>query len=197
MNLSQLTLPMFPLNMVVLPGETVKLHIFEERYKQLINDCLENEAGFGIPYIHGRQISQHGSQVKIKKVIQKMPGGEMDILIEGTSVFKLINFSEVLSPKLYGAGVIQPEETVKGIHSAKLQELIIDFFSQTQDKILQYDTLKQLSVYDVASQLLITTTDKYKLLISEDKEAFLSQQLKLILQIIVSETHLKDRFLNN
>mgnify|MGYP000665651429 CR=1 FL=1 len=43
----QLTIPMFPLNMVLLPGETKTLHIFEERYKQLISDCLENDAHFG------------------------------------------------------------------------------------------------------------------------------------------------------
>ena len=46
----QLTIPMFPLNMVLLPGETKTLHIFEERYKQLVRDCLDNEAHFGIPF---------------------------------------------------------------------------------------------------------------------------------------------------
>ncbi|HRD38981.1 MAG TPA: LON peptidase substrate-binding domain-containing protein, partial [Bacteroidia bacterium] len=67
MAIKQLTIPMFPLNMVVLPGETVKLHIYEERYKQLINDCLENEAHFGIPFSVNGKIKTHGVEVKIKK----------------------------------------------------------------------------------------------------------------------------------
>jgi Lon protease-like protein len=46
-----LTLPMFPLNTVILPGETKVLHIFEDRYKELVVDCLKNAANFGIPYI--------------------------------------------------------------------------------------------------------------------------------------------------
>jgi Lon protease-like protein len=197
MNLSQLTIPMFPLNVVVLPGETMKLHIFEERYKQLINDCLENEAEFGISYVHSKKMNEFGSQVRVKKVLKRSTTGEMDILIEGTDVFKLIEFSEILSPKLYGAGVIQPMREQKSIQSAKLQELVIDYFSQTQDKLLQYDTVKQLSVYDVASQLLMTTQDKYKLIASESKETFLLLQLKLMLQIMNTESQLKDRFLNN
>ena len=54
----QLTIPMFPLNMVLLPGETKTLHIFEDRYTQLVSDCLLNEAHFGIPFIHQPSICE-------------------------------------------------------------------------------------------------------------------------------------------
>lgn len=197
MDLSQLTIPMFPLNMIVLPGETVKLHIFEERYKQLIQDCLDNEAEFGIPYLQAKRLTRYGSQVKIKKILKQFPDGEMDVLIEGTTIFKLIEFSEVLSPKLYGAGIVATEPIEKGIHTIALQELIIDYFSLTQNKLLQYDTIKLLSVYDIASQLLISAPEKYKLITHKNKTIFLTQHLKLILQIIKAEAELKDRFLNN
>lgn len=197
MDLSQLTIPMFPLNMIVLPGETVKLHIFEERYKQLIQDCLDNEAEFGIPYLQAKRLTRYGSQVKIKKILKQFPDGEMDVLIEGTTIFKLIEFSEVLSPKLYGAGIVATEPIEKGIHTIALQELIIDYFSLTQNKLLQYDTIKLLSVYDIASQLLISAPEKYKLITHKNKAIFLTQHLKLILQIIKAEAELKDRFLNN
>ena len=46
----QLTLPAFPLKTILLPGETSKLHIFEERYKELVQDCLDNNASFAIPF---------------------------------------------------------------------------------------------------------------------------------------------------
>lgn len=197
MDLSQLTIPMFPLNMVVLPGETVKLHIFEERYKQLVNDCIENEAEFGIPYIQAKQLTRYGSQVKIKKVLKQFPGGEMDILVEGRAVFRLIEFSEVLSPKLYGAGIVAIEPVERGIQSIKLQELIIEYFALTQNKLLQYDTVKNLSVYDVATQLMISAPEKYKLITHPYKAKFLYEHIRLILQIIKTEADLKDRFLNN
>jgi Lon protease-like protein len=105
----QLTIPMFPLNMVLLPGETKTLHIFEERYKQLVSDCLINEAHFGIPFIHQTSMGDYGIEVKISNVIKEYENGEMDIAIEGVRVFKMIVFSKVLHPKLYGAGVIQFE----------------------------------------------------------------------------------------
>ncbi len=197
MDLSQLTIPMFPLNMIVLPSETVKLHIFEDRYKQLIQDCLDNEAEFGIPYLQAKRLTRYGSQVKIKKILKQFPDGEMDVLIEGTTIFKLIEFSEVLSPKLYGAGIVATEPIEKGIHAIVLQELIIDYFSLTQNKLLQYDAIKSLSVYDIASQLLISAQEKYKLITHKNKTSFLTQHLKLILQIIKAEAELKDRFLNN
>ncbi len=197
MDLTQLTIPLFPLNMVVLPTETIKLHIFEERYKQLINDCIENDAEFGIPYIQAKQLAQYGSQVRIKKVLKKYPDGEMDILVEGTAIFKLIEFSEVLSPKLYGAGIVEITKFEKIIHSLALQELVIEYFALTQDKLLQYDIVKHLSIYDVASQLLISAQEKYALISHPNKESYLAQHLKLISQIIKAESELKERFLNN
>ena len=97
----QLTIPMFPLNMVLLPGETKTLHIFEERYKQLVADCLDNEAHFGIPFMHQKAMGDYGIEVKISNVIKLYENGELDIAIEAIRVFKIIEFSKVLTPKLY------------------------------------------------------------------------------------------------
>ena len=123
----QLTIPMFPLNMVLLPGETKTLHIFEERYKQLVNDCLDNEAHFGIPFISQKAIGGYGVEVKISSIIKVFDNGEMDILIEGMRAFKIIEFSDVLTPKLYGAGVIEFEEEITERPSVFLQERLLGF----------------------------------------------------------------------
>src|ERR1700752_5278105 len=110
MAIKQLTIPMFPLNMVVLPGESVKLHIYEERYKQLINDCLDNEAHFGIPFSINGKVKTFGVEVSIKKVIKIFDNGEMDIMVQGERVFTILDYSSTLKPKLYGAAIIQYEE---------------------------------------------------------------------------------------
>src|SRR6476620_2979667 len=123
----QLTIPMFPLNLVLLPGETKTLHIFEERYKQLVSDCLLNEAHFGIPFLHHKEVGDYGMEVKISNVIKQHPNGDMDIAVEAVRVFKIVEYSQVLPPKLYGAGVIRYEEEIHEKPSHILQELIKEY----------------------------------------------------------------------
>ncbi len=93
MKTRQLTIPMFPLNLVLFPGETTKLYIFEDRYRQLIDDCMENEASFGIPYLEKGKMQQYGCEVKINRILKTYENGGMDVLVEGTSVFKIITFT--------------------------------------------------------------------------------------------------------
>src|SRR6478735_4333462 len=100
MKTRQLTLPMFPLNMVLFPGETTKLYIFEERYKQLVDDCLDNGAAFGIPFMEKGKVQKFGCECKISRVLKTYDNGGMDILIEATGIFRILEFSEVLKPKL-------------------------------------------------------------------------------------------------
>src|SRR4051812_46990352 len=107
MKTRHLTLPMFPLNMVLLPGETTKLYIFEPRYRQLVDDCLDNEASFGIPFLDKGKVQQYGCEVKINRVLKTYENGGMDILVESKSLFRIIQYTEVLKPKLYGAALIE------------------------------------------------------------------------------------------
>jgi Lon protease-like protein len=59
------TIPLFPLNLVVFPNSRYPLHIFEERYKKMINDCLTDETGFGIVAPSGKELSKIGSYAVI------------------------------------------------------------------------------------------------------------------------------------
>ena len=60
-------IPIFPLNLVVYPGEALNLHIFEPRYKQLINECVANKKPFGIPSVLKDKISEMGTLMRIKE----------------------------------------------------------------------------------------------------------------------------------
>lgn len=200
MAIKQLTIPMFPLNMVVLPGETVKLHIYEERYKQLINDCLENEAHFGIPFSVNGKIKTHGVEVKIKKVLKVEENGEMDILVEGVNVFSIMDYSSQLKPKLYGAAIIQYNEEEKLTVSTYLQELAMEYLSLTQNKILDYDSFKTASIFDIANLLQLSAKEKYQLISQDDvneKEKYLINTFRQTICIFEKETELKDRFIFN
>src|SRR5688572_1443489 len=139
MKTNQLTLPMFPLNLVLLPGETTKLYIFEQRYRQMVEDCLRNEASFGVPYIERGELKDFGSELKIKRILKTYENGSMDILVEGVRLFKLQSFKEVLSPKLYGAGTIEPIEKEPRILMNNLQDAVVNYYNSVEDKLIDYE----------------------------------------------------------
>jgi Lon protease-like protein len=196
----QLTIPMFPLNVVVLPGETFKLHIYEERYKQLINDCLENEAHFGIPFSVNGKIKSNGVEVSIKKVLKVSENGEMDILIKGERVFTILEFSSVLKPKLYGAAIIEYEDHAEAVASTYLQELAIEYLSLSQNKTIDYETFKSIYMYEIANMVQLSAKEKFQLISikdNQDKENYLCNTFRQAICIFEKETELKDRFIFN
>jgi len=201
MAIKQLTIPMFPLNMVVLPGETVKLHIFEERYKQLINDCLQNEAHFGIPFSVNGKVKTHGVEVSIKKVVKIFDNGEMDILVQGERVFTILDYSSVLKPKLYGAAIIQYEEEEDMPKATPyLQELAIEYLSMSQNKMADYETFDAVTIYDIANLLQLSAKEKYQLISArsfDEKEKYLCNTFRQSIAIFEKEVELKDRFIFN
>lgn len=197
MKTRQLTIPMFPMNMVLLPGETTKLHIFEKRYRQLVDDCLENDASFGIPYTEHGKVKRYGCEVKISRVLKTYENGSFDIQVEGTGLFKLLEFSEVLKPKLYGAGLIEYLNAAQKIQLNNLQDATVNYFSAVQNKLLDYETVSNLSVYSVAAALQLTSAEKYRLVSASNQQIHLWNLLNFITHIINTEQQLKDRFIEN
>ncbi len=196
----QLTIPMFPLNVVLLPGETKTLHIFEERYKQLVKDCLDNEAHFGIPFMQQKTMGDYGIEVKISNVLRKHENGEMDIVIEAVKIFKLIEFSKVLTPKLYGAGIIQYEEEIIETPSHVLQELIKEYMWVSQENIIPIDAFDNSNVYGIARLLDLSALEKYELIKMKstlNKEEYLKPKIKLFIHLIKTENELKSKFVLN
>jgi len=99
-------LPLFPLSMVAFPGEEVRLHIFEPRYKQMINDCFTRETAFGIaPYFEGKSL-ELGTEMMVSQIVKRYPDGKMDIKAVGTGWFTIIEFKKVADGKLCPGGFI-------------------------------------------------------------------------------------------
>lgn len=196
----QLTIPMFPLNLVLLPGETKTLHIFEERYKQLVSDCLLNEAHFGIPFLQQKSVGDYGIEVKISNIIKKHANGDMDIAIEGMRVFKIVEYSQVLPPKLYGAGIVQYEEIISEKPTDFLQELTKEYMWISQQKTIPIDAFDHSDVYGIARLLELSSSEKYELLKAKSvaqKEEYLKPKIKLFIHLIKTETDLKSKFVLN
>ncbi len=84
-------IPIFPLALVIFPNSKYPLHIFEERYKILLNKCLANNSGFGIVSRIGDTISEVGVYVEVGDVTKIYESGELDIVVAGKWRFKRID----------------------------------------------------------------------------------------------------------
>ena len=83
-------LPLFPLNLIILPYEVLPLHIFEERYKLMVKNSLENNSPFGIILNEEKGIYSKGCIVQVTKVFKEYENGEYDILVKGLDKFNVI-----------------------------------------------------------------------------------------------------------
>ena len=105
-------IPLFPLNVVLMPGAPLPLHIFEDRYKQMVDECLEQESEFGMVFADESGTRKVGCTARIVELVERYDDGRMLILVEGSRRFKLNN---VLTGKPYYVGEIEyfeeePEE---------------------------------------------------------------------------------------
>lgn len=97
-------LPLFPLQLVLFPGEQLKLHIFEPRYKQLVAECVVTGQTFGIPTYFDKRVTEFGTEAVVREVYATYDSGEMDIRVEGQRVFHLERFVKQVPGKLYSGG---------------------------------------------------------------------------------------------
>ena len=108
-------IPIFPLGIVVYPGEDLNLHIFEPRYKQLINECYTAKKPFGIPTVIQNKVQDFGSLVEIVELSKTYDNGEMDIKTKGLRIFRVLEVITHVPDKLYdGAIVNYPDNYERG-----------------------------------------------------------------------------------
>jgi len=88
--MSNLRLPLFPLNVVLLPGADLPLHIFEPRYRQMVRDCLDTKSPFGMLLALPNGIVGTGCTAEILEVTKCYPDGRYDILTVGRSPFRVV-----------------------------------------------------------------------------------------------------------
>lgn len=158
-------LPLFPLQSIFFPGETVPLHIFENRYKQLILDCRDEAITFGIPvYINNNM--QYGVEVQLVEVVTTYENQEMDVVCVARQVFKLHTFEQKLPNKLYSGGVVelleydyQADESVKLEVYLKLKELY-----KIMEVPFTNSTLDTFNSFTLAHKMGLSFEQEYELL---------------------------------
>lgn len=186
-----LLIPMFPLTLLPLPGELVPLHIFEPRYKQLLEDAENTDISFGIFLNHECNVRKLGSLMKLESVIKRYPGGEADVVLRCIDMFSLTKLFRRYKTKLYPAGDIRSWKIdPQAMPGVELYELFLVF--QEKRKINRHFTA--FTLYQLATELNLDLLDRYKLITMpiHKNESFLINQLRFQLHVISQEEKSKD-----
>jgi Lon protease-like protein len=144
--------PLFPLEIVALPFETVPLHIFEPRYRTMITECLDRGSEFGIVWASEDGLRQVGCACEIAEVLDRHEDGRMDILTRGTRPFRLVEAHDDLP---YPAGTVewlddkpeQPDPSIAQAAHAAYAQLV----EQATDAEPETERVEAMSAYAMAA----------------------------------------------
>lgn len=184
-------IPMFPLTLLPLPGELVPLHIFEPRYRQLLQDAETSDIVFGILLNHACNLQKLGALMKLESIVKRYPGGESDVVVRCIDIFSMNRLYRTYKTKLYPGGEVTSWKVdVQKMPGAGLYELFLVF--QGKRRINRHFTT--FTLFQVAAELNLDLADRYKLLtLPEEKmEDFLVNRLKFQLHIIAQEERSRD-----
>ncbi|MDB5241320.1 MAG: peptidase [Spirosoma sp.] len=195
------SLSLFPLNLIVYPGEDLNLHIFEQRYRQLINECIEEERTFGIPAFINNNLPGFGTEMHVTTLHKRYDDGRMDIKSKGLGVFRLVNFENPIAGKLYAGGEVEMVDPDDGFsaHADALAERVKQLSNLIQIKADYDPTVKNFS-YRVAHNLGMSVEQEYELLTLEteaERQLFLIQHLNNVLPVVADMERTKQRIRMN
>ncbi len=191
-------IPLFPLGIVVLPGETRFLHIFEERYKNLFEDIEKRDGNFGIPFIRSGSIDGTGSYVKIEKVLSRYSNGELDIAVKGIDIFSTVEYYDEHPKRLYPYGNLEllKRDEIKPSNS------LVAAFNKYNRLVLKLDmeTLPKPGFYLIANSVGLNDIEKYDLVIRGSVEALnktMTNHVNLRTLLAMQQSSLQDYYCLN
>jgi hypothetical protein len=186
-------IPMFPLAILPLPGELVPLHIFEPRYKQLLNDAEADDFRFGIYFSHEANEEKIGSFMRLESVIKRYGGGESDVIVKCEDIFTMDILLRTFKNKMYpGADVTLWNTNTSIIPGPELYDIFLEFLRLK-------NISRQISIFTVhqiAQELGLDLADRYRFLTQHDtkKETFLVARVKYQIHLLKQEDRSKDLF---
>jgi Lon protease-like protein len=191
-------LPLFPLGIVALPSEGIPLHVFEDRYRRMIEHCLSAEPGapereFGIVWLSDEELKEVGCACDVERVVERMDDGRLNILARGTRPFRLLHRQDDLP---YPAGLVefldddgeQPDE----LAATRARELYRELVEQATDRQLAEPELALMSAYQMAATVEFDKDAKQELLELRSENARL-RLLAMLLTAAIKRLELIDR----
>jgi Lon protease-like protein len=193
-------IPIFPLGIVVFPGEKLHLHIFEPRYKQLITECKESGKPFGIPTVISNKMNEMGTLVELKDIVQTYDNGEMDIKTEGVKIFRVLEVIKSVPEKLYSGAIVNYPENEEDAGSRELMQKVVRGVKELHRLLnISKDFKKpetELRSYDVAHHAGLSLEEEYEvlaLLKEIQRQEYLKRHLQKVLPMLMEMEHLKEK----
>lgn len=192
-------LPLFPLQLVVFPGEDLNLHIFEPRYKQLIKECEESGGLFGIPAFINGKVMDVGTEMTMVSIEKRYPNGEMDIKTKGNGIFRILEYYRESPGKLYAGAEVEPLSfSISGTfpQGERILELTRELFELLNiRRELPADPMS-LRSYELAHHVGFTLEQEYAFLCipeESERQAYLLTHLEKLLPTVREINHLKKK----
>jgi Lon protease-like protein len=171
--------PIFPLPLVLLPTELAPLHIFEERYKQMVNRCIEDATEFGIVWLSDDGLAEVGCTARITELIDRMEDGRMNIVVRGGQPFRLLRRVEDLAYPAGDIELLDDEDDASEAHADAARTTYAEVVEKATDERPGAEDLAGMDAYGMAATIELEPALKQKLLDlrSEDKRLEIVEDL--------------------
>ena len=190
-------IPIFPIGIVVYPGEDLNLHIFEPRYKQLVKECSDNKKPFGIPAVVDNRLQESGTLVTVAEVSKLYDNGEMDIKTKGEKVFRVLEVIKEVPDKLYSGAIVNYPDN-KGQGDIDLMRKVMKGIRELHKLLNVSKEFKkpdeELKTYEVAHHVGLTLQEEYELLGLYDelqRQEYIKRHLTKVLPLVAEMEGLK------
>ena len=205
---------LFPLNIVIFPESSYPLHIFEERYKKLINKCLTEDIGFGIVTKFKQELSKIGCYVNVIKLLKKYHDGKMDIIVNGTERFYIL--STEMDPDGYLIAEVSSYHDLTNDYNPALLDQVMNLFNNVirkasvklEDVYFQRLNDVQIKSFKIAEKcgLSLEQQQQFLSIQNEDKRLyFLKEHLgklnnyinenKIVKEIVIGDGYINQKSL--
>ncbi len=190
--------PLFPLGIVALPTESVPLHIFEARYRTMIERCLTAEPGsrereFGIVWLSDEELKLVGCACEVVEVLERLDDGRLNILARGTRPFRLLERQDDLP---YPAGVVEflgeRDEELDPDAADAARDLYRELVMQATDREIEASDLRAMDAYRMAATVEFAVDAKQELLELRSENARL-RLLALLIRAAIERLDLVER----
>ncbi len=162
--------PIFPLPLVLLPTELAPLHIFEERYKRMINLCIEEGAEFGIVWLGDSGLADVGCTAHITELIDRMEDGRMNIVVRGGKPFRLLRRVEELPYPAGDIELLEDDQDASDSHAEAARAGYAEVVEKATDERPADEDLADMDAYRMAATIELEPALKQRLLDSRSEE---------------------------
>ena len=191
-------LGLFPLPIVLLPTERIPLHIFEPRYRELIEECIETGVDFGLVLTDGEgAVHEIGTRASVAQVLERLDDGRLNIVVEGGDRFRLL---ELTSGRSFTTGLVEEveddDEPAPASDVARAVEVFTALASEAESDVDIPDPDSPLLDFELAARVDFAPDAKQELLASTSPGGRMTRLIELLevaLQAVKIEKALRER----